>query len=125
MDLVYIENGDIDSSAIISVFKSVGWNKSPENIVEAFRNSWYICAYDAGNLIGFARAISDGHYYTSLFDVVVRPEYQKLGIAKQMVKRILREFEGTYFFLTYTEGNRDFYAKCGFKDNPESMWIPK
>ncbi len=125
MQLEFRENNQLTASAVISVFNSVGWQKSKSDIIYAFRNSWYITAYDGEKLIGFARAISDGHYYTSIFDVVVRPEYQKRGIAKRMLLRILDEFAGTYFFLTYTEGNRDFYEICGFKDNLRAMWIPK
>jgi GNAT superfamily N-acetyltransferase len=125
MQLYFRENNKLSASEVINVFKSVGWRKSEDDIISAFRNSWYITAYDGNTLIGFARVISDGHYYTNIFDVVVRPEYQKKGIAKKMVLRILEEFAGTYFFLTYTEGNRDFYEICGFRDNLHAMWIPK
>ena len=122
---VFIENGEIDPEELISVFKSVGWNKSIDNIAEAFRNSWYILAYENHKLVGFARAISDEFYYTSIFDVVVEPEFQNKGIAKHMVERIKKRFEGTYFFLTYTKGKRDFYSKCGFEENLFAMWISK
>ncbi len=125
MKVLYDENGSINASELIDVFQSVGWNKNPSNITEAFKNSWYITARDDNKLIGFARAISDYYYYTGIYDIVVRPEYQKRGIAGAMVRRLLEKFKGTYFFLTYTEGNRDFYAKCGFTDNKEAMWIPK
>ncbi|MBW6515101.1 MAG: GNAT family N-acetyltransferase [Candidatus Cloacimonetes bacterium] len=125
MAIEYLENNKVTAKEIMQVFESVGWNKSLDNIVNAFQNSWYITAYDNDKLIAFARAISDNHYYTSIFDVVVMPEYQKRGIAKEMMKRLIERFQGTYFFLTFTEGNRDFYAKCGFQDNISAMWIPK
>jgi GNAT superfamily N-acetyltransferase len=125
MNLRYCENKEVTASDIMSVFESVGWNKSTENIIAAFQNSWYILAYDEDRLVGFARAISDCYYYTGIYDVVVRPEYQRKGIARTMVQRLLDKFKGTYFFLTYTEGNRELYAKCGFTDNKEAMWIPK
>lgn len=125
MGIKYLENNELTASKIMEVFASVGWNKSAKVIVEAFHNSWYVTAYDEDKLIGFARAISDNYYYTGVYDVVVRPEYQKRGIAREMMKRIIDRFNGTYFFLTYTEGNRDFYARCGFQDNSAAMWIPK
>ena len=81
----------------------------------AYLNSYYVTAYHGDTLIAFARAISDGHYYTGIYDVIVKPQYQKKGIAKEMMKMLLRKFKGTYFFLSYTEGNRDFYKKFGFK----------
>jgi len=125
MLIEYLENNKVTAEEIMRVFESVSWNKSSDNIVDAFHNSWYITAYENNKLIAFARAISDNHYYTSIFDVVVTPEYQKRGIAKEMMKRLIEKFRGTYFFLTFTEGNRDFYAKCGFQDNASAMWIPK
>jgi len=118
-------NKSITAEELISVFESVGWNKDSLNIVKAFKNSYYITAYVEGELIGFARAISDGEYYTNIFDVIVVPEFQKRGIAKKMVLMIKQKFKGTYFFLTYTEGNKKFYEKCGFEVNNRAMWIEK
>jgi len=42
-----------------------------------------------------------------------------------MMKMLLREFKGKYFFLSYTEGNRDFYEKCGFEALPTGMWMDR
>lgn len=125
MDVKYIRNGKINSKEVIEVFKSVGWNKEEEKIIEAFKSSYYITAHDSEKLVGFARAISDNYYYTGIYDVVVSLEYQGMGIGKNMVKILLDEFKGTYFFLSYTEGKRKFYEKCGFKDNNNSMWIQR
>lgn len=125
MNITYTVNNPVKADQLIDVFKSVGWNKAAHDIVPAFENSYYVCAWDGKKLIGFARAISDTYYYTSIFDVVVRPKYQKKGIARAMMHLLQEEFAGTYFFLSYTEGNRDFYAKCGFKDNPSCMLIMK
>ncbi|MDY6915320.1 MAG: GNAT family N-acetyltransferase [Candidatus Cloacimonadota bacterium] len=73
----YLMNNKLNETELISVFKSVGWNKDPKDILQDFQNSYYVTAYENDKLVGFARAISDGYYYTSIFDMVVRPEYQK------------------------------------------------
>ena len=125
MKIKYIINGDLNANKVIEVFNSVGWSKDEKNIVRAFKKSYYILAYDNDELIAFARAISDYEYYTGIYDVVIKPKYQGQGIGKKMVDTIVKEFQGTYIFLTYTEGNREFYEKCGFKDNNKAMWIPK
>lgn len=116
-------NNPVTADELIEVFKSVEWRKNPENIVEAFKKSFYITAYCNDVLIGFARAISDNCYYTNIFDVIVRPEYQKRGVGKRMMQILREKFKGTYFFLTYTEGNMTFYEKCGFEQNDKAMWI--
>ena len=97
----------------------------PEDILDAFKNSYFVTARDGESLIGFARAISDGYYYAGIYDVVVMPPYQNKGIGCNMTKMLTDKFKGMYFFLTYTEGNRAFYEKCGFKDNVNAMWISK
>ena len=125
MKIVYKANNIITSVELIDIFKSLGWNKNPEDITDAFKNSYYVTAYHNDTLVAFARAISDNQYYTGIYDVIVNPQYQKKGIAKEMMKMLLRKFKGTYFFLSYTEGNRDFYEKCGFEDLPTGMWIDR
>jgi len=125
MKIEYRVNTPVPGDALIEVFKSVGWNKDENVIVKAFQNSYYVLAYNEEELAGFARAISDDYFYTGIYDVVVKPTYQGKGIAKKMMEDLLQKFKGTYFFLTYTDGNREFYEKCGFKDNDQSMWIPK
>jgi len=122
-NITYKKNNPITAGELMSIFNSVGWNKKSENIISAFKNSYFITAYDNKELIGFARAISDGFYYTNIFDVIVKPEYQKRAIGKEMVRMLREKFKGTYFFLTYTEGNKEFYKKCGFEKNDRSMWI--
>ncbi len=123
LDVRFEINNSVSAKELIEVFESVEWRKSEKNIVQAFQNSYYITAYDGDKLIGFARAISDNCYYTNIFDVIVRPEYQGRGIGIKMMLMLKEKFSGTYFFLTYTEGREKFYEKCGFELNDRAMWI--
>lgn len=125
MKIEYKTNNEITSEEIISIFQSVGWNKNPDDIIEAFQNSYYVTAYHNDTLIAFSRAISDGYYYTSIFDVIVKPDHQKQGIAKKLMKMLLQKFKGTYFFLSSTPGNEAFYEKCSFEELPSAMWIDR
>ncbi len=125
MNVQYRMNSDISANEFIKVFNSVGWNKDEKVILKAFKNSCYVLAYIEDDLVGFARAISDGYFYTGIYDVIVDPRFQGRGIAKTMMGKLTDRFKGTYFFLTYTDGNRQFYEKCGFQQNDQSMWIPK
>ena len=125
MNIQYRVNSDITTDELIKVFNSVGWNKDKEVIVKAFKNSYYVLAYSEDELVGFGRAISDHFFYTGIYDIVVDPRYQGKGIAKKIMGTLIEEFKDTYFFLTYTDGNREFYEKCGFKQNDQSMWIPR
>ncbi len=108
MKIDYSSNEIITKEEVIFVFSKVGWNKNPDNIIDAFKHSYYVTARHKGKLVGFARAISDGYYYTGIYDVVVLPDYQKKGIGQNMMSQLLEKFRGQYIFLTYTDGNMDF-----------------
>ncbi len=55
--------------------------RDPKKLEIAFQNSAIRCfVYQAGQLIGAGRAISDGVWRAAIFDVVVLPEYQNKGI---------------------------------------------
>ncbi|XP_058110789.1 GCN5-related N-acetyltransferase 3, chloroplastic isoform X2 [Magnolia sinica] len=45
-----------------------------------------------GRLVGFGRAVSDGGLTAAIYDVVVIPSLQRLGIGRRIVKRIIRLF---------------------------------
>jgi len=47
--------------------------------------------FDSDQLIGFGRAISDGAYQAAIYDIVVLPEYQKQGIGRLIMERILQK----------------------------------
>ena len=123
MNIEFNSNNEIGSAEVMEIFISVGWRKNANDIIKAFKNSYYVTAYNENKLIGFARAISDGIYYTSIFDVIVKPEFQKKGIAKTMLKMLLQKFKGSYFFLSYTPGNKKIYERCAFEELPTAMWI--
>lgn len=125
MKIDYKTNNELTSDEVIKVFQSVGWNKNSNDIIAAFKNSYYVTAYYNNELVAFARAISDGYYYTNIFDVIVMPDFQKRGIAKNLMKLLMKKFKGTYFFLSYTPGNKAFYSKCSFEELPSGMWIDR
>ena len=89
-------------------------------------NSLYMtAAYDGDEPVGFARVIGDGGYMYLVADVMVKPEYQKKGIGKQMIKDINNWFESIaadgqciMVNLMATKGNEEFYSKLGYTIRP-------
>jgi ribosomal protein S18 acetylase RimI-like enzyme len=52
-------------------------------IKSAYQNSTVKCfVFCENDIIGTGRALSDGIYYTVIFDVVVHPDFQRKGIGK-------------------------------------------
>ena len=78
-----------------------------------------ISVWDGARLIGFARAISDGIYRATIWDVVVHPDYQGAGIGRKLVETVLshprlNRVERVYLTTTYQKA---FYERVGFEEN--------
>jgi ribosomal protein S18 acetylase RimI-like enzyme len=83
---------------------------------KAFENSYSsVFAFDGDTLVGFARALSDGAYQAALYDVAVKPEYQRKGVGKRMVESIVMNCPGCNFILYASPGKEAFYRKINFR----------
>jgi len=74
-----------------------------------------VFVYDDQQLIGFARAISDGLLQAAVYDVAVLPSYQRLGIGKQMIEKLMDSLPGCNFILYASPGKELFYEKLKFR----------
>ncbi|XP_058110788.1 GCN5-related N-acetyltransferase 3, chloroplastic isoform X1 [Magnolia sinica] len=73
-----------------------------------------------GRLVGFGRAVSDGGLTAAIYDVVVIPSLQRLGIGRRIVKRIIRVLtsRGIYDIAALcSEEERLFFEACGFGED--------
>lgn len=52
-------------------------------------SSAIVSVWASGELIGFGRALSDGAFFASFTDLVVAPEWQRMGIGSLIVNRLL------------------------------------
>jgi len=93
-----------------------------DKIKEAFLNSYRIVtAWDGDRIVGAGRLISDGTCYGWIHDMAVRPDYQKTGIGRGIVKYLLDGNESLLIGLTSAFGAEDFYHKLGFKKHKTAM----
>jgi GNAT superfamily N-acetyltransferase len=118
MDLRIQENCEnIDWNQIRDYLKLVGMGyHKPELHQKAFLNSFSVVfIFDREKLIGFGRATSDGAYQAAIYDVVVIPEYQKRGIGRLIMERILQRISNYNIILYANLGREEFYAKLDFR----------
>ncbi len=115
----------MDWQSLTNLFTSVGWtNLEPEKLKRAYENSYLVCfAFDENRLIGTARAISDGEYYSAIYDVVVTPEYQGKGIGKQMMNYLKENLFPLQMLLVSVPGKDEFYKKLQFRKNKTAMTL--
>ncbi|MEH1834952.1 MAG: GNAT family N-acetyltransferase [Nostoc sp.] len=108
----------------VSAFWAKG--RSIDDLGIAIANSEpVISVSDRDQLIGFARATSDGIYRATIWDVVIHPEYQSSGLGSNLVKTVLshprmRWVERVYLMTTYQQG---FYEKIGFQPNTTTTMV--
>ncbi len=87
-----------------------------DRLIRAYSSRFAVVTCWVGSeLIGFGTMISDGEMYSSIFDVVVDPIYQGKGIGREIMKKLMSKAPNTFFHLTSTFGNEQFYQKVGFK----------
>ena len=116
-----------------------GWNViKEEQVKRAVNNSMFnISVFDNDNCIGIGRIVGDNVLKGMLTDIIVSKEYHGKGVGKLIVTTLINELtdklkDGELFQLeaSPTNGNRDFYIKCGLKYKPENqdgvyLWIKK
>ena len=107
--------------------EAVGWGRRENVIVEeALKHTLYsTCAYDEDKLIGYGRIIGDKTIFLHIHDVMVRPEYQGVGIGTGIMNKILDKVNeyrkvnsGIRVYLGASKGKECFYEKFGFVGRP-------
>jgi ribosomal protein S18 acetylase RimI-like enzyme len=99
--------------------------RSIEDLSIAIANSKpVISVWDGEQLIGFARANSDGIYRATIWDVVIHPEYQGKGLGIKLVETVLAhplmQVERVYLMTTNQQA---FYQKIGFQTNNTTTMV--
>jgi predicted GNAT family acetyltransferase len=91
--------------------------RTAEQLQKSFENSFATClAYDGGEIIGKARALSDEVCNAYVVDVWTYTPYRGQGIASQMMKHLMEKLPGQHLYLFTDEDTIPFYHQLGFKE---------
>ncbi|MCR8842217.1 GNAT family N-acetyltransferase [Paenibacillus sp. SC116] len=111
-----------------TIWEAVGWGSVNIEMTErSIANSIYsLVVISDDHVIGMGRIVGDGAMYYYIQDVAVLPEYQKLGIGKQIVEKLINYISnhcvGAGFVgLFASQGKEPFYEQFGFKDYSPGM----
>jgi len=133
MDITIKETKDLDFEKVIDVFYKVKFLKYPKKrqeykdaIEKAFRNSQYVVSvWKNEELVGFARVLTDETLFATIWNMLVKPAYQKSGIGKLLIQKCLNKYPRCHFFLFADKKVVDFYQKMGFDIHQFGMYLKK
>jgi ribosomal protein S18 acetylase RimI-like enzyme len=115
-----------DVAAAVALLSPEYWNDvfSRERIAGALTGStvWVGARDDAGRLVACARAISDGHKYAWVYDVVVAPAFRGRGLGQAVMRLCLEHprIRGAARVLLQTRDAQPLYRKFGFIEEAEA-----
>jgi ribosomal protein S18 acetylase RimI-like enzyme len=91
-----------------------GWNE--ERLNRAIKeSSLVITAWENEKLVGFARTITDFAWCAYLSQLAVLPEYQALGIGKELIALTTKNLGPEVSLLVHSTEAPGFYTKLGFE----------
>lgn len=121
MEFSIKEYKEYNENEILNIYQSVGWSNyvdNPEMLKSAYHNSLKIyAAYINNNMAGIIRVVGDGFSVVFIQDLLVYPKYQRKGIGKALLEKILSEYKDVYqkhLLTENTEKTIQFYKSIGF-----------
>lgn len=120
--ITYTTQGKLDMKAVLALYEAVEWSNYTEQagmLEQALKNSLQvIAAFDEEKLVGLIRAVGDGYSIVFVQDILVLPEYQRMGIGRQLMERLLAIYPNIYQLHLLTgkeEKTKAFYESLGFR----------
>jgi len=127
-NLEIIESNQINNDELLDLYNSLGWTnytneQNKDKLQIAIKNSSYVvqCRKN-GNLIGLARCISDDVSICYLQDILVRSDYQRIGIGRKLISKCLERYSHVRMKVLMTDDEKRqklFYESLGYKNTKE------
>lgn len=133
----------VDTRALELLCEAVGWPKRPAAAVEAALEGSFVVASlvarkvtggidspvpppssSSDQLVGLARATSDRAFNATIWDVLVHPDWQGLGLGRSLVERttavLLSAGVGNVTLFAAADAV-DFYEALGYEADPDGI----
>ncbi len=125
MGIKYKKIKDFTEKELQNLFLSVNWDSGnyPEKLKKAMENSHRVySAWDCDDnngqekLVGLINSLSDGVMTVYFHYLLVMPQYQNMGIGKELISLMLAEYKdfARLAVIAY-DSEVEFYKKCGFE----------
>jgi ribosomal protein S18 acetylase RimI-like enzyme len=107
----------ITAEALARLFEAAGLaQREAQKLHRAYRNSDIVCyCWDGSQLVAAGRALTDGEYHGTIYDVAVHPQYQRQGIGRRLMQGLLERLPVWRVLLVADQEAQPFYTRLGFK----------
>lgn len=124
--LVISHEKNIPALSVQEICASVGWTKRELVLIgRALENSLAVTSiWEKEKLVAFARATGDKVFNATVWDVVVRPSHQHMGLGNLVMNELLNELDSYHIPLItlYADPGTDgFYKRFGFLADPAGV----
>ena len=117
---------DYKEDEIERLYSSVGWTTYTDNLTalrKGFNNSLLVLgAYEQNELLGIIRVVGDGATIIFIQDILVFPEYQRIGIGSALLRAVLDRYSDVRQIELVTDNTPNtisFYRSMGFSEYSE------
>jgi GNAT superfamily N-acetyltransferase len=118
---VEYRSGDeaLSVEAFIALAKRI-WQRDydAQKTADALKATINVGAWSGDRLVGSVRILTDGYFFSTVPEVMVDPEFRKLGIGRELLRRALDATPGGVLFLGAQPGNERFFEMAGFRRGP-------
>ena len=124
---------ELDVNTYLKLRESVSWKRlTKEQAEKALEHSlYYICAYEGGQAVAMGRLVGDGAVICYVQDLIVRPQYQHMGLGAHILTHLIEhckqvQLENTELMLCLmsAKGREEFYKKFDFIPRPTEQLGP-
>ena len=121
---------DVNPNEIVDVYRRSGISRPIDDLPRLTRMlqqaNLLISARVQGQLVGFARALTDYSYCCYLSDLAVDQAYQRRGIGQQLLATLQEKLgEEVMVCLLSAPEAMSYYPKAGFQKAEQAWWIPR
>ena len=105
-------------SDVMKLYNDAEWweERQEQDIEDMLKKVQSVGAWIDGNLIGFARAVTDGKFRAYIEDVVIHSSYREDGIGTKLVAELLDNLSHIDVISLFCEEHLlPFYEKNNFK----------
>lgn len=118
MTITYFLDKPLSAEAVQALLFQTEWanNRTVSDLQTMLDRSICASAWNGAQLIGFARALSDGTYRAFIEDVIVDEAWRRQGIGKHLVQQLVDHLLPIEEIILFCEDKRiPFYEQFGFQ----------